>query len=86
MSMLNQLKHFCKTNELDFPKFKPVYTNDCVKYQVEWYSRIIYASEWFSTDDEALKNCAIYLSEWVKNEKNYLNLLDYENSAKMDIV
>lgn len=83
---LSQLRTFCLQNDLYFPKFKANYSNSLVKYEAFWYSTLIYTSDYFTTDDQALKSCVIFLSEWLKSEKNYLNLLEYEEASKMVVV
>lgn len=87
MNTLVQLKTFCKENDLEFPKFNAMYSGtSLVRYSVVWYSFAAYTSEFFSNDDEAIKNCVLYLNEWLKSEKNFLNLLEYESSCKMNVV
>jgi hypothetical protein len=83
---LYELYSFCRKNLLYFPKFKATYANGSVSYSVEWYSQLIYTSDFHQTDDEALRNCVFFLSDWLKSEKNYLNLLTYEAMSKMNVV
>jgi hypothetical protein len=82
---LAELSAFCRKNGLYFPKFKATYANGSVSYEVEWYSQLIYTSSFYQSDDEALKSCVFFLSDWLKSEKNYLNLLIFEASTKMNI-
>lgn len=83
-NLLSELRMFCRENGLYFPVFKATYSDSLVKYQVFWYSILIYTSDYSTTDDQALKNCVYFLGDWLKNEKNFLDLLTYEEQSKMN--
>lgn len=84
VNLLHELRAFCRENGLYFPVFKASYSDSLVKYQIFWYSVLIYTSDYFTTDDQALKTCVYFLADWLKNEKNFLNLLEYEEQNKMN--
>lgn len=76
MNYIRELKDFCDLYKFEFPFFQQNTNGNCINYTVFWYNNRAYTSRYYIDDDESLKECVLFLANWVQNEKNFLKLIN----------
>ena len=79
MSCMRDIKNFCDKYKFDFPSFEIIPVNCNYFSRIIWCSENIYTSPLFSDEDSCIINCAMYLDQWLKSEKNFLKIIIYHS-------
>ena len=79
MNYLKQLKDFCDLYKLEFPTFQANYHCNLVSYTVFWYNEKAHTTMYYFNENDPIKNCVLFLAKWLRNEENFLKLLNIDN-------